>query len=129
MAQSHLRGADLSFLQDLPLARDAVDFASERHAGQRREGDGAEFILHPIEVAALLERSGCPDYVVAAAILHDVLEDTDAERADLESRFGPEIADLDQPVLPDRHLRELAMHVEPKARARHCLHLQTIVDR
>jgi hypothetical protein len=111
MADSHLHGADLSFLHDLPLARAAVDFASERHAGQRREADGAEFILHPIEVAALLERSGYPDHVVAAAVLHDVLEDTDAERADLESRFGPEVADLvalvsDDPEIDDEERRK-----------------------
>jgi (p)ppGpp synthase/HD superfamily hydrolase len=39
-----------------------VEFAGERHAGQRREAAGAEFIVHPIEVAALLERSGYPDH-------------------------------------------------------------------
>jgi (p)ppGpp synthase/HD superfamily hydrolase len=111
MVEPHLHGADLSFLQDLPLARDAVDFASERHAGQRREADGAEFILHPIEVAALLERSGYPDHVVAAAVLHDVLEDTDTERTDLESQFGPEVADLvalvsDDPAIEDEEQRK-----------------------
>jgi (p)ppGpp synthase/HD superfamily hydrolase len=111
MPGPHAHGADLSFLRDLPLARAAVDFASERHAGQVREGDGAEFILHPIEVAALLERSGYPDHVVAAAVLHDVLEDTDAERADLDSRFGPEVADLvalvsDDPSIEDEEDRK-----------------------
>jgi len=94
MPDSHAHAADLSFLRELPLARAAVDFASERHAGQRRAADGAEFILHPIEVAALLERAHYPDHVVAAAVLHDVLEDTDAERAELEARFGLEVADL-----------------------------------
>ena len=111
MVESHPPGADLSFLRDLPLARAAVDFASRRHAGQRREADGAEFILHPIEVAALLERSGYPDHVVAAAVLHDVLEDTDAERTDLESRFGPEVADVvalvsDDPSIEDVERRK-----------------------
>jgi (p)ppGpp synthase/HD superfamily hydrolase len=111
MPRSPAHGADLTFLRDLPLARAAVKFASERHAGQRREADGAEFILHPIEVAALLERSGYPDHVVAAAVLHDVLEDTDAERADLESRFGPEVAEIvalvsDDPSIEDEEQRK-----------------------
>jgi hypothetical protein len=88
MSESRDHAGDLSFTRDLPLARAAAAFASERHAGQRRQSDGADFVLHPIEVAALLERSGYPDHVVAAAVLHDVLEDTDAERADLEARFG-----------------------------------------
>jgi hypothetical protein len=111
MSRPHVSGADLSFLQDLPLARSAVDFAGERHAGQRRDADGAEFIVHPIEVAALLERSGYPDHVVAAAVLHDVLEDTDAERSDLEARFGSEVADLvaivsDDPAIEDEERRK-----------------------
>ena len=59
-----------------------------------------------LEVAALLKRSHYPDYVVAPAVLHDVLEDTDAERSDLESRFGREVAELvalvsDDPAIAD----------------------------
>jgi len=111
MAESLPHIADLSFLRDLPLARAAVEFATARHAGQRRQADGAEFVLHPIEVAGLLERSGYPDHVVAAGVLHDVLEDTDAERADLESRFGPQVADLvalvsDDPSIDDEERRK-----------------------
>ena len=120
MARSHLHGADLTFLQDLPLARAAVDFASERHAGQRREADGAEFILHPIEVAALLERSGYPDHVVAAAVLHDVLEDTEVTRGELEQRFGPRVAELvaavsEDPSIEDRAERKAALRAQVAA--------------
>jgi (p)ppGpp synthase/HD superfamily hydrolase len=84
----------LSFIRDLPLTQAALEFAQERHAGQRRLADGASFVLHPLEVASLLERSHYPDHVVAAAVLHDVLEDTDAERSELESRFGHEVGAL-----------------------------------
>jgi (p)ppGpp synthase/HD superfamily hydrolase len=96
----------LSFARDLPLTQKAIAFASERHRSQRRDGDGAEFIAHPVEVAALLERSGYPDYVVAAAVLHDVLEDTDAQRPDLDARFGARVAELvalvsDDPSIED----------------------------
>ena len=42
----------------------------------------------------MLERSGHPDHVVAAAVLHGVLEDTDAERSELEARFGSEVSGL-----------------------------------
>jgi (p)ppGpp synthase/HD superfamily hydrolase len=111
VADSRPPVAELSFLRELPLARAAVEFARERHAGQRRQADGAEFVLHPIEVAALLERSGYPDHVVAAAVLHDVLEDTDAERADLEARFGDDVAQLvaqvsDDPSIEDEEARK-----------------------
>jgi HD domain-containing protein len=94
-------GPHLSFLEDLPLARAAVRFAAGWHAGQRRSSDHASFIVHPLEVAALLARSGYPDHVVAAGVLHDVLEDTDAQRRDLESRFGAEVSDLVAAVSDD----------------------------
>jgi (p)ppGpp synthase/HD superfamily hydrolase len=77
-----------------PLTRRALDYATEHHAGQRRDTDGAPYVMHPVEVASLLYDSGYPDHVVAAGVLHDVLEDTDAERAEIESGFGPEVAGL-----------------------------------
>lgn len=93
--------SELSFLEELPLAREAVEFADARHGDQRRAGDGAPYLLHPLEVAGLLQRSGYPDHVVAAAVLHDVLEDTDAERGELEARFGSEVAALVAAVSDD----------------------------
>ena len=102
--------ASLSFMRGLPLTQAAVEFAWERHAGQRRLADRAPFILHPLEVASLLERSHYPDHVVAAAVLHDVLEDTDAERWELKTRFGPEVSALvavvsDDLSIPDENDR------------------------
>jgi (p)ppGpp synthase/HD superfamily hydrolase len=96
----------LSFAQDLPLTQQAIAFATERHASQRRDSDGAQFIVHPVEVASILGRSGYPDFVVAAAVLHDVLEDTDAESLDLEAQFGPQVSELvalvsDDPSIAD----------------------------
>jgi (p)ppGpp synthase/HD superfamily hydrolase len=103
--------ADLSFLDGLPVAREAARFATERHEGQRREADGASFVVHPMEVASLLARSGYPDRVVAAGVLHDVLEETDARRDELEDRFGPEVAGLvaavsDDPSIDDEEDRK-----------------------
>jgi (p)ppGpp synthase/HD superfamily hydrolase len=91
----------LSFVDRLPLTRAAIEFASEHHAGQRRRADEAPFVLHPIEAASLLERSHYPDHVVAAAVLHDVLEDTDVQRSELESRFGADVAELVATVSDD----------------------------
>lgn len=98
--------ADLSFVRRLPLTREALDFARARHAGQRREADDASFVLHPLEVASLLDRAGYPDFVVAAAVLHDVLEDTDAERAELDERFGPEVGELVASVSDDASIED-----------------------
>jgi (p)ppGpp synthase/HD superfamily hydrolase len=101
----------LSFLERLPLTRRAAAYAQRLHARQRRPADGASFLLHPLEVASLLERSHYPDHVVAAATLHDVLEDTDAERWELERSFGPEVAGLvaavsDDPAIADEEARK-----------------------
>ncbi|HEY2317522.1 MAG TPA: HD domain-containing protein [Solirubrobacteraceae bacterium] len=72
----------------------ALAYAVERHAGQRRDADGAPFMLHPIEVATMLADVGAPDHVVAAGVLHDTLEKTAAEPDELRERFGPRITAL-----------------------------------
>jgi (p)ppGpp synthase/HD superfamily hydrolase len=104
-------GAAFGFVDDLPLTRDAIDFAQAQHSSQRRAADGAPFLLHPLEVAAMLGRSRYPDHVIAAAVLHDVLEDTNAERADLTARFGTDVAELvvlvsDDPSIDDEEGRK-----------------------
>jgi (p)ppGpp synthase/HD superfamily hydrolase len=107
-------GPDLSFAHDLPITRRAIAFAQEKHHGQRRRADRAPFLIHPLEVASYLERAGCPDQVVAAAVLHDVLEDTDADRSQLEALFGREVSELvavvsDDPEIPDEEQRKDAV--------------------
>jgi (p)ppGpp synthase/HD superfamily hydrolase len=83
-----------TFLDDLPLARRALEYARAQHEGQRRESDSAPFILHPLEVAALLHNTGHDEVVVTVGILHDTVEDTDAEPADIAERFGDKVAEL-----------------------------------
>jgi (p)ppGpp synthase/HD superfamily hydrolase len=87
-----------SFVEALPITKRALEFAATRHAGQRREADQAPFILHPLEVAHLLSGRDYPDYVVAAGVLHDVIEDTQVEYPELERRFGARVAMLVQAV-------------------------------
>jgi hypothetical protein len=105
---------DLSFAQDLPLTRRAIEFAEEHHGNQRREADRAPFLVHPLEVASYLARARCSDQIVAAAVLHDVLEDTDADRSQLESLFGRQVSELvavvsDDPEIPDVEQRKDAV--------------------
>ena len=102
-----LTGADLSFVRELPLTRRAIEFAREHHGAQRRDADGAPFLVHPLEVAELLERLGYPDSVVAAAVLHDVLEDTEVERGELTQRFGPEVCHLVDTVSDDESIEDV----------------------
>jgi hypothetical protein len=81
-----------SFVDRLPTTRRALEFAAARHRGQTRQADRAAFILHPLEVAHLLYGRDYPDHVVAAGVLHDVIEDTDAASEELERQFGQEVA-------------------------------------
>lgn len=65
-----------------PLSTRAMSFAIEAH-GNQRDRQGVRFVTHPIRVAcAVAEIPGVPDWVVAAALLHDVLEDTPAKLED-----------------------------------------------
>jgi (p)ppGpp synthase/HD superfamily hydrolase len=90
-----------AFVQRLPITAAALDYAERLHAGQTRDADGAEFIEHPLEVAALLHESGAPDDVVAAGVLHDTLEKTAAEPSELRPRFGDHITNLVLAVTED----------------------------
>ena len=84
-----------------PLTRAARLFATRCHARQWRESDGARFIEHPLEVARLLRGAGCSDVVVAAGLLHDVLEHTSVSAGELTARFGAAVAALVRAVSDD----------------------------
>jgi (p)ppGpp synthase/HD superfamily hydrolase len=96
----------LTFLGHLPLSQQALEFAVKAHAGQQRAGDQARFVAHPTDVAAMLDRARYPDEVIAAAVLHDVLENTTENREELEARFGPEVAELVATVSDDESIED-----------------------
>lgn len=85
----------------LPETRQALAFAERAHAGQRRAFDGAPFIAHPTEVAALLYYVGAADHVIAAGALHDTIEKSTTQAQDLRTRFGPRITTLVLAVTDD----------------------------
>jgi (p)ppGpp synthase/HD superfamily hydrolase len=116
--------ARTDFVERSPLTREALAFAATSHEGQMREIDDMPFVTHPVEVACLLHEAGYSDEVVAAGVLHDVLEDTDVELDELERRFGPEVASLvaavsDDPSIEDDARRKAALR-EQVARAGEC---------
>jgi (p)ppGpp synthase/HD superfamily hydrolase len=100
---------------NLPKTRLALEFAEREHAGQLRSSDGAPFIEHPIEVGWLLYQDGEPDRVVAAGVLHDVLEKTTVTPPMLRRCFGARIAKLVEAVSEDE---EIAGYAERKAALR-----------
>ena len=109
--------ARTDFVERSPLTRDALAFATRWHEGQTRDADSIPFLTHPIEVACLLHEAGYSDEVVAAGVLHDVLEDTEVERGELEERFGSEVAGLvaavsDDPAIEDHAERKAALRAQ-----------------
>jgi (p)ppGpp synthase/HD superfamily hydrolase len=82
-----------AFSKGLPQTQAAITYAQRMHAGQRR-GDGTPFIDHPLEVARLLSRAGAADHLIAAGVMHDLIEKTDASTSDLRQRFGARITGL-----------------------------------
>jgi GTP diphosphokinase / guanosine-3',5'-bis(diphosphate) 3'-diphosphatase len=78
---------------DRDLVVRAFRYAAEHHEGQKRRS-GEEFVRHPWEVAKICAELHLDEQTVAAALLHDVVEDTGAELDDLRAEFGDEIAEL-----------------------------------
>ena len=71
-------------------------FATAAHAavGQTRKYTGEPYVVHPIEVSELVASVNGTEAMVAAALLHDVLEDTEVTVDLLEEQFGSKVADL-----------------------------------
>ncbi|WP_130616433.1 RelA/SpoT family protein [Cohnella abietis] len=79
--------------QDLQKIREAYEFAEEAHRGQVRKS-GEPYILHPVAVAEICMGMQMDVVTVMAALLHDVVEDTNVTVEDLRSRFGETLAGL-----------------------------------
>jgi guanosine-3',5'-bis(diphosphate) 3'-pyrophosphohydrolase len=78
-----------------PLVGEAFEAARTAHAGQIRNGSGGRpYIEHPMAVAEELARHGCSDTVLAAALLHDVVEESEIEIEQLCEQFGDPVGDL-----------------------------------
>jgi (p)ppGpp synthase/HD superfamily hydrolase len=78
-----------------PLVRAALEMAREAHAGQIRNASGGlPYIEHPIAVAEELHEQPSSDEVLAAALLHDVVEDSDLEIEDVREHFGERVAEI-----------------------------------
>ena len=72
----------------------AISYATVKHSGMFRKGTNTPYIVHPLEVAAIVSGLTDDEEVISAAVLHDVLEDTNTTRDELEQAFNKRIADL-----------------------------------
>ena len=78
----------------MSLLRKAIEFATEAHDGQIRKFSNTPFIFHPFEVGQIVSNMTDDEEVIAAAVLHDTVEDTEVTMEDLEREFGTRIKDL-----------------------------------
>ena len=84
---------EVSRKADTKLIMKAYNLAAEKHKDQKR-GSGEPYIIHPLNVAYILASIGMDDNTLCAALLHDVVEDTDVTGKDLTDMFGEEISDM-----------------------------------
>ena len=75
------------------LIEDAITFAAQAHADQL-DKLGEPYIYHPLRVMLLVKQAGGSEVEIAAAALHDVVEDTDTTIEELSQLFSPEVASL-----------------------------------
>lgn len=82
----------------------AAEFAADKHRGQFRKGSmNTPYINHPVKVASVLEAVGVNDIeTLAAALLHDVIEDTDTTHSEIKNVFNQKVADIVLEVSDDK---------------------------
>ena len=78
----------------MDLVSEAIIFAVKAHDGMRRKQEDIPYILHPMEAAAIVGSLTSAQEVIAAAALHDVVEDAGVSIQELEERFGRRVAEL-----------------------------------
>jgi len=113
----------------------ALEFSADKHRNKRRKGsDRSPYINHPIEVASILANIGGVSNmsVLAAAILHDTIEDTETSPEEVEKAFGEEICSLVKEVTDDKRLSRVKrklLQVKHAPQLSHAAKLIKIADK
>lgn len=96
MPTKSLNREDFDVLLDetISLMDRAIIFATRAHSGTKRKGTNIPYIVHPIEAAAIVSTMTDDPDMIAAAVLHDVVEDTDATAEEIRFFFNDRIARL-----------------------------------
>jgi (p)ppGpp synthase/HD superfamily hydrolase len=92
-----------AFVAGSELLVSAFDLAREAHRGQMRK-DGSPYVLHPIAVARLVHEAGGNDAMVVAALLHDVVEDSEHLIGEIVERFGADVGELVAALTEDKSI-------------------------
>ncbi len=121
--------------RDLALIFRALAFAAHKHRDQRRkDAEASPYINHPIALAEVLAGEGgvADAEVLAAALLHDTIEDTDTTPEELRREFGERIADVVLEVTDDKSLPKAErkrLQIEHAAGITHAAKLVKLADK
>ena len=86
----------------MELVSEAIVFAAKAHDGMRRKKSEAPYILHPMEAAVIVGTMTDDQNLIAAAALHDVVEDAGITILEIEEKFGKRVRDLVQSETEDK---------------------------
>ena len=86
----------------MELVSEAVAFAVKAHDGMRRKKSDAPYILHPMEAAVIVGSMTDDQNLIAAAVLHDVVEDAGVTIEEIEERFGKRVRELVESETEDK---------------------------
>ena len=87
----------------MDIVTKAIEFAAKAHDGMERKKDKTPYILHPLEAAVIVGSMTDNRDVISAAILHDVVEDTDITIEEIEENFGPRVRKLVELETEDKY--------------------------
>ncbi|MBR5328807.1 MAG: HD domain-containing protein [Firmicutes bacterium] len=109
------------------LLHEAIVFAAEKHAGQKRKGTDIDYISHPLEVLSIVMLASPRNMdLQIAAVLHDVVEDCDVTVEDIRCRFGDKVAEYvaavsDDPFRTWKQNKQILIDFLKTAGADHCI--------
>ena len=110
------------------LISEATEFAARAHRGQLRKGTSLPYIVHPMEVTAICATFTNDVEVLAAAVLHDTVEDTDATAEQLEALFGTRVARIVAGESEDKREGVPAAETWKVRKLESIAHMQAAVD-
>jgi (p)ppGpp synthase/HD superfamily hydrolase len=112
----------------MSIVSEALMFATYHHQHQNRKGTKIPYMAHLLNVCKILAEKNCEDEILAAALLHDVVEDTDVTIEEVEEKFGVRIANIVRGCTEQDKLEKKAFDKKASWRERkeHTMHfLQT----
>ena len=86
----------------MELVSEAIAFAVKAHDGQRRKKSESPYILHPLEAAVIVGTMSDDQNLIAAAVLHDVVEDAGIRIEEIEEKFGARVRELVESETEDK---------------------------